>query len=93
MRGQRAMAASGYKKCNSFSCSYERLCNSIRIIISIFLLSQYKETGCHDSHCVGSHMWPKEHRVKRPYGVPRSKEEMIPLAEDFIKQYYESKKQ
>ena len=66
-----------------------------RFIMSVFFLfrSQYKDTGCHDSHCIGSHMWPKEHRAKRLYSHPRSKEEMLPLAEDFIKQYYESKKQ
>ena len=38
-------------------------------------------------------MNPKESRHKRPYATPRTVEEIIPLAEDFIKQYYDSKKQ
>ncbi len=38
-------------------------------------------------------MNPKDSRPTRPYATPRTKEEIIPLAEDFIKQYYESKKQ
>ena len=31
-------------------------------------------------------------KPKRPYGTIRPVEEVIPLANDFIKQYYESKK-
>ena len=74
------------------------MCVSVLVIMQIVIVKclfcwQYKDTGCHDSHCLGSHMWPKDHRPKRSYSHPRSKEEMIPLAEDFIKQYYESKKQ
>lgn len=31
-------------------------------------------------------------KPKRPYGTLRPKDEVLPLAEDFIKQYYESKR-
>ena len=54
---------------------------------------QFKDTGCHPTFCKGSHMWPKDHRPKRPFSHPRSPEEVLPLAEDFIKQYFQSKKQ
>ena len=53
---------------------------------------QYKDTGCHPARCMGSHLWPKEHKPKRPYGHPRPKHEVTSLAEDFIRQYYEAQK-
>ena len=31
-------------------------------------------------------------KPKRPYGTTRPKDDVLPLATDFIKQYYESKK-
>eukprot|EP00731_Ephydatia_muelleri_P022495 Em0015g78a len=52
--------------------------------------TKVKDTGCHPAYCVGSHLWPKETRT-RPYAQPRTREEVWPLAEDFIRQYYESK--
>ena len=42
-----------------------------------------KDTGCHPAHCVGSHLWPKEHKPKRPYGHPRPKHKVTSLADDF----------
>ena len=53
---------------------------------------QYKDTGCHPARCMGSHLWPKEHKPKRPYGHPRPKHEVTSLADDFIRQYYEAQK-
>lgn len=57
--------------------------------IFVCVLQEYKETGCSDAHCKGSHMQLKP---KRPYGSIRPTEEVLPLATDFIKQYYESKR-
>lgn len=56
---------------------------------SSFLLQEFKDTGCSESKCKGSFMQLKP---KRPFGTLRPKEEVLPFAVDFIKQYYDSKK-
>ncbi|KAK3750619.1 hypothetical protein QZH41_003100 [Actinostola sp. cb2023] len=54
----------------------------------------YVPTHCSPSRCKGSIMRPTAADLPnaRPYGIPRSKEEVAHHAEDFIEQYYTSMK-
>lgn len=56
-------------------------------------IPQIKDTGCATNNCLGSHIWPKSHRTCKPNGEPRGKEEMKEKAEEYLKQYYDSRKQ
>ena len=51
-----------------------------------------KNTGCHNNHCVGSQIWPKEHPHSKPYAPCRPKDEMKEKACEYIKMYFDSQK-